>query len=384
MIFKAYPEEQRDMRWITVILTSLATFLLGCRLTATVRNRGFLGLEDAFVIAANICLILLAVCIYMSTTYGFGMPIATIKANGGDAKHALKYFWLTLSFYTLTNGFNKMAFLALFYRVFPMKKFRMICMILGGISVGWTVSYLFVCIFQCNPIHRVYDRTIPGTCINFVAHRWSNAVLNLVTDIAIFILPIPVILRLNMSIGSKIGLVVLFSMGFFICLTTALRMATLPLSLKTKDPTYESAPANLWSFIEAAVGVICACLISLRKSIGGLWPRKWRSNKDTASGGQYRNYGSGALSGQGLGSSRPRNETGNGNYHLSDVKHGGKGVPDIYGNISPSESQEQIIKGGKIQAHITTSRSRSGSASGSEDLVIQGITVTTDVKIVHN
>lgn len=64
-----------------------------------------------------------------------------------------------------------MAFLALFYRVFPMKNFRIICMVLGGISVGWTVSYLFVCIFQCNPIHRVYDRTIPGTCINFVAHR---------------------------------------------------------------------------------------------------------------------------------------------------------------------------------------------------------------------
>lgn len=38
----------------------------------------------------KICLILLAVCIYMSTTYGFGTPIATIKANGGDAKHALK------------------------------------------------------------------------------------------------------------------------------------------------------------------------------------------------------------------------------------------------------------------------------------------------------
>jgi hypothetical protein len=26
----------------------------------------------------------------MSTTYGFGTPIATIKVNGGDAKHALK------------------------------------------------------------------------------------------------------------------------------------------------------------------------------------------------------------------------------------------------------------------------------------------------------
>jgi hypothetical protein len=211
---------------------------------------------------------------------------------------------------------------------------------------------------------------------------WSNASLNLITDLAIFILPMPVILKLNMSIGSKVGLVVLFSMGFFICLTTALRMATLPLSLHTKEPTYESAPANLWSFIEAATGVICACLISLRKSIGSLWPKKWRSSRGTTSG-QYRNYGSGAMGSHGIGSSRPRNGTGTGNnYPLGDMRSGAKGHQDTYGEISPSESQEQIIKGGKIQAHVT-SRSRPGSMSGSDDLVLQGITVTTDVKIVR-
>jgi hypothetical protein len=54
MIFKAYPEEQRDMRWITVTMTSIATLLLICRIYATVRNRGWLGLEDAFVITANV------------------------------------------------------------------------------------------------------------------------------------------------------------------------------------------------------------------------------------------------------------------------------------------------------------------------------------------
>jgi hypothetical protein len=192
----------------------------------------------------------------------------------------------------------------------------------------------------------------------------------------------PVILRLNMSIGSKIGLVILFSMGFFICLTTALRMATLPLSLKAKEPTYESAPANLWSFIEAATGVICACLISLRKSIGSLWPKKWRSRKGTNSGGQYRQYGSGGLSGHGLGSSRPQNAAGNGgSYPLGDVKSGARGTVTEYGSVSPSESQERIIRGTKTETHVTVSRSRGASLAGSDDLVLQGITVTTDVKV---
>ncbi|KAH8726937.1 hypothetical protein GQ44DRAFT_678817 [Phaeosphaeriaceae sp. PMI808] len=384
MIFQAYPEEQRDIRWITVTLAAIATFLLLFRITATWRNRGWLGLEDAFVIAADICLILLAWCIYQSTTHGFGKRSVDIKASGGNLKEAMKYFWLSMSFYTLTNGFNKMAFLALFYRVFPLPRFRQACLVLGFISVGWTVGYLFVCIFQCDPIPRVYDRTIPGTCINFAWHRWSNAILNLVTDISIFILPIPVILRLNMSLGSKMGLVVLFSMGFFICLTTALRMATLPLTLHTKDPSYESAPTNLWSFIEAATGVICACLISLRKSISSLWPKKWRRTQPST--GPYHQYGSGRASAHALGSGRPRNETGTrSNYPLGDIKNGGKSGVDTYGgSISPNESQERIIKGAKAEVHVTTSQSRSESVSGSEDLVLQGITVTTDVKVVSS
>ncbi|KAL5119255.1 hypothetical protein ACEQ8H_002742 [Pleosporales sp. CAS-2024a] len=382
MIFKAYPEEQRDLRWITITLTSIATLLLVCRITATVRNRGWLGLEDAFVIMANINLILLAACIYTATTYGFGQTLADIKKTGGNPKEALKFFWLTLSFYTLTNGFNKMAFLALYYRLFPMKKFRQACMVLMAISAGWTISFLIACIFQCKPLHRVYDRTIPGKCINFSAHRWSNASLNLVTDLAIFILPLPVILKLNMSMGNKIGLIILFSMGFFICLTTALRMSTLPLSLRSHQPTYDSAPANLWSFIEAATGVICACLISLRKSISTIWPSQWRSSRGTNTG-PYRKYGSGPLGSHGPANSRPGVEPQSGNnYPMEDLRSHKKGPHDTYGYVSPSESQEQIIKGGKTEAVITT-RSRPDSSGGSDHGGLQGITVTTDVKVVR-
>jgi hypothetical protein len=201
---------------------------------------------------------------------------------------------------------------------------------------------------------------------------WTKAILNLLTDLAIFILPMPIIFRLNMTAGSRIGLAILFSLGFFICLTTALRMATLPLTLKGKEPTWESAPTNLWSFIESATGVICACLISLRKSIGALWPKRWRSRNGTW--GAYRQYDDSGRSGR-------RNGTG-GSHAMGDIKSGSR-KPDMYGaEISLSESQERIMEErGKTVAHITTSHSRSGSRDGSEDLVLQGITVTTDVKV---
>ncbi|KAF9697717.1 hypothetical protein EKO04_003971 [Ascochyta lentis] len=355
---------------------------------ATVKNRGWLGSEDALVAAANMFLIVFAAMIYKATTYGFGLRVVDIKRTGGDYTKAMKFFWLTQSFYKLANGFNKMAFVALYYRIFPQPHFRKACAVLMTISIGWTVSFLFVVIFQCSPVHRVYNRTIPGTCINFFWHRWTNAILNLLTDVAIFILPIPVIVRLNMSIGSRIGLVILFSMGFFICLTTALRMATLPLTLRTKEPSWESAPTNMWSFIESATGVICACLISLRQTIARLWPKKWRSRKGTSSG-KYRYGESDGPSRNGAGWSRQRDGSGPGHatsYSMGDVKSSKRGVRDTFASISPSESQEEIMGDTKTGEHITTNAGHRKSASESDELDLQGIRVdiTTDVQVARN
>ena len=106
MIFVAYPEEQRDLQWVTVTLTVISTLFLTWRISSTITSRGWLGLEDAFVIMANVglCsrfgyggtdtfqvwLVLLAAFIYKSTTYGFGMHVVDIQRTGGSVTEALK------------------------------------------------------------------------------------------------------------------------------------------------------------------------------------------------------------------------------------------------------------------------------------------------------
>lgn len=183
--------------------------------------------------------------------------------------------------------------------------------------------------------------------------RWTNAISNLITDLAIFFLPMPVISRLNMSAGNRIGLVVLFSIGFLICLITILRMATLPQTLKATEPTWESAPTNLWSFIEAAVGVICACLISLRKTISAYWPDRLKSSKDTNRPYQYH-------SGSGLSARRPQN-----------------GVPPTY-------AMDTMKPKGLGETHVSVVTKSMGvgvSRSSSQERMIDGITVTKDVVI---
>ncbi|KAF1971238.1 hypothetical protein BU23DRAFT_471186 [Bimuria novae-zelandiae CBS 107.79] len=336
VIFSAYENEHRDLRWVSISLSIVALVLLVMRMTTTWQNRGWFGLEDGFVITATIFLISFAAMVH----------------RNASLQDALQFFYLTVVFYTLTNGMNKFAFLMLYYRIFPIPGFRRLCIIMMCVSGVWTVAFLFVAVFQCMPVARVYDRTIPGTCINFAWHRWTNAISNLITDLIIFFLPLPLILKLNMSLGNRIGLIILFSIGFFICIITALRMATLPQTLKLREPTWESAPTNLWSFIEAAVGVICACLISLRRTISRAWPQKWRTRKGS-SVGYYTRYGGGSAGGKVL-----RGKRQGGSMHMDTLKSGRKETKSevVVTLVSRSESQERIIEGITVTKDVEVTR----------------------------
>ena len=57
IIFSAYANEQRDLRWVSLSLSAVALVLLVLRMLTTWKNRGWFGLEDAFVIASTVSLL---------------------------------------------------------------------------------------------------------------------------------------------------------------------------------------------------------------------------------------------------------------------------------------------------------------------------------------
>lgn len=105
-MYSAYPGEQQDLRWVSVTLTAIAVILLASRISITIKNRGWLGVEDVLVIASTVSthlrisqtdtdveqvwLIIFAVCVYMATIYGFGTRVVDIKRTGGNIKEAMK------------------------------------------------------------------------------------------------------------------------------------------------------------------------------------------------------------------------------------------------------------------------------------------------------
>jgi hypothetical protein len=80
-----------------------------------------------------------------------------------------------------------------------------------GLVAGLCVSIMFTAIFQCSPIAYAWDKSIKrGTCINELNYfRWIS-LPNVITDLAMLILPLPLVWKLHTSSGQKVGLTVIF------------------------------------------------------------------------------------------------------------------------------------------------------------------------------
>ena len=83
----------------------------------------------------------------------------------------------------------------------------------GTFVICWYISIQITAIVQCLPIHYYWHRTGQGHCIEHNKFYIALAALNLMTDVLILVVPIPLVWRLNTSRTKKIGLSVVFSLG---------------------------------------------------------------------------------------------------------------------------------------------------------------------------
>jgi hypothetical protein len=66
----------------------------------------------------------------------------------------------------------------------------------------------------CTPFAKNADVTIrEGQCIDKTALYLTTGVLNMITDIMVLVLPIPMVLRLQMAKSRKVIFILLFSVG---------------------------------------------------------------------------------------------------------------------------------------------------------------------------
>lgn len=110
--------------------------------------------------------------------------------------------------------FAKIAVLLCYLRITPQASFRLAVYIMIGVVVAYNIALMAALIFSCRPIAKSWDATITyGSCINRPAVYLANGILNIVTDFAILLLPLPMIKNLQMPTRQKVLLAAFFAVG---------------------------------------------------------------------------------------------------------------------------------------------------------------------------
>lgn len=110
---------------------------------------------------------------------------------------------------------------------------------------AWMITTVFAILFQCTPFEFNWDTTIPGGhCINIGQFALVTSILNVLTDVAILILPLPLVFQLKVSKQKQWNLAFLFALGGGACVVGITRAAWIGKLNATVDPTCELYPLH--------------------------------------------------------------------------------------------------------------------------------------------
>jgi hypothetical protein len=128
----------------------------------------------------------------------------------------LHYLWLSVPFYNLALIFAKLSALTLFVRLFRPRPFLLTCYISMGLLVIAGLWMTLSGFIFCVPVHdfwNVLEETRSRHCLPEGPVWFTNAGIQIATDLIILVLPMPLLWKLQMPRRQKWGIMLVFSLG---------------------------------------------------------------------------------------------------------------------------------------------------------------------------
>ncbi|MCJ1440854.1 MAG: hypothetical protein MMC23_001340 [Stictis urceolatum] len=189
--------------------------------------------------------------------------VATLPAS---VRGFLISTWVFQILYDVAVSLPKLSMLALYWRVFGLSAFKWPLLVTAGVTWLFMISMVLTSIFSCNPVHGFWDLFTHSKCIDQLSFYIGQSVCNMTIDMTLLLLPIIPVRRLNIPLSQKIAVIIIFFLGIFVTISSAIRLKVLVGIAKSKkfDLTFSLVGASVWSVVEANLSIVCVCLPSMR------------------------------------------------------------------------------------------------------------------------
>lgn len=118
-----------------------------------------------------------------------------------------------MSFYYACNMFVKFGLLIFYLRTTYERSNLYAIWIMIFIAFGFGISNVVVTLFQCTPPDKLWHPKEAGFCVNIMHFYYANAIIMIVNDTVMYIMPIVFTWNLALRRPQRIVLNLLFALG---------------------------------------------------------------------------------------------------------------------------------------------------------------------------
>jgi len=147
-----------------------------------------------------------------------------------------------------------------------------------SLVVAWQIAMVLTITFQCTPVQGYWKKilltqTRTGCLPNENEVILLHGILNVIFDLMVLLLPIPVVLKLQLPRKQKIGLIAMFGLGVIVCGASILRIISINKTSQDLDASWYGYDLWIYTSTEAHVAIICASVPSLKPLVAKIFPR---------------------------------------------------------------------------------------------------------------
>ncbi|KAL3455725.1 hypothetical protein BJX64DRAFT_281876 [Aspergillus heterothallicus] len=262
----AYPANENTTVYHVINIVGIIVAIVSVALRIT--NRvvgGQTGLDDYTIVAALLVAVAIAGVGFPLRTYGLGKNIWSVPFD--HISETLKLFFVEENLYCVCIAFIKSSMLLLYLRLFPSKTLRLTVFIALAITLSWGTATFLAQLFSCAPINyfwEKWDGEHEGHCTSHNALLLAHAIMNIVMDVVVIAIPMPILWTLHMSFEKKVGMCVMFAVGIVVTVISIFRLVEAVGFNSTTNPTKDFVPVGMWSLLEIDIGIMCACMPGIR------------------------------------------------------------------------------------------------------------------------
>ncbi|KAK3390683.1 hypothetical protein B0H63DRAFT_121690 [Podospora didyma] len=261
---------------VELVTLSLALICLSLRLyvkTFVLRKPNW---DDLFMVLATIFGTGVTVTVILANTrYGWNHHIWDLKLT--DLITARKVSFAAQMLYLFSTALAKISILLSYTSLaVPGTPLDVVSKVTIGLIGAGQGSFLIVLLTQCIPTSSYWNlaRINEDCSVREGSFLMAQAVFTVLSDLAVWVLPLPTFYYARLPLGQRVALIVLFSFGAVVVVAACLRTYWLWWAVgETWDVTWDAYDEWIWTAVEVHVGITCGCVPWL-KSLVGFWRGK--------------------------------------------------------------------------------------------------------------